>query len=125
MRCRASRRRRRPLLRWWRTGPSRFSISVPLAFRLQLRDEAFEGAATMLEIVELIEAGAGGGQEDGVAGAGGGVGVAYGSIDGFGIHQRNGAPDLIANFGSCRANQQRGARFFGQRLAQEGVIAAF
>jgi hypothetical protein len=35
---------------------------VPLTFRLQLRGEAFEHAAAMLEIVELIEAGAGWGQ---------------------------------------------------------------
>src|SRR5947208_16517651 len=71
---------------------SRCAISVS---SLQAVDDLFEYLATVFVALELIETGASRRQQHGVAGRRIGVCVRDGGIQGPGIHQRNGALQLV------------------------------
>src|ERR1019366_4101331 len=93
-------------------------------FRCQLVHNPFEELATMLVALELVEAGAGGRQQHGIAGHGMRVGISDGGFDGLGGDQRHSALKLVGDLGSGGPNQQSGVRLGGQRLAQGGVFQA-
>src|ERR1035441_8524331 len=75
-------------------------------FRCQLVHNLFEELATMLVALELVEAGAGGRQQHGVAGHGMRVGISEGRFDGLGGDQRDSALKLVGDLGSGGPNQQ-------------------
>src|ERR1700694_968948 len=71
---------------------SRCAISVS---PLQAVDDLFERLAAVFVALELVETGAGRRQQHGVAGRRIGVGVRDGGVQGPGIHQWNGALQLV------------------------------
>src|SRR5450759_5175557 len=71
---------------------SLWAISI---FRWQLVDNPFKELATVLVALELVEAGAGGRQQHGVAGHGVRVGMGDGRFDGLGGDQLQGAVPLV------------------------------
>src|SRR5664280_402394 len=75
------------------------SLCAISIFRLQLVDNLFEELATVLVVLELVEAGAGGRQQHGVAGHGMRVGMGEGRFDGPGGDQRNSALKLLRDLG--------------------------
>src|ERR1035438_4052508 len=77
-------------------------------FRCQLVHDLFEELATVLVALELVEAGAGGRQQHGVAGHGVRVGISDGGFDGLGRDQRHGALKLVGDLGSGGSNQRWG-----------------
>src|SRR5574340_760236 len=86
--------------------------------------DLFERSATMLVTAELVETGAGGRQQYGVAGAAMLVAVLHGGFKGPGAHDGDGALDLAGDLPGCGADQQRGPRFFGERPTEDRVVAA-
>src|ERR1022692_4982010 len=91
-------------------------------FRCLVVRDLVEDLATVLVALELVEAGAGGRQQHGVAGHGVRVGISDGGFDGLGRDQRHGALKLVGDLGSGGSNQQGGVRLGGQRLSQSGVF---
>src|SRR5450755_61009 len=92
---------------------------------LQLCDEAFENLAAMFVAVELIETGAGRGQQDGIARAGARISEAHRVLKRAGVLKRDRALQLFANLLGGRANQQGGVRFGGKGRAKHGIVQAF
>src|ERR1039457_5359937 len=79
------------------------SLCAMLVSGLQLSYEAFEYLAAMLVAFELVEAGAGRGQQDCVAGLRVPISEAHGVLQRAGMLQRNRAAQLFANLGGGRA----------------------
>ena len=78
----------------------------------------------MLEIVELVEAGAGRGEQDDVAGLGQGSGAGHGVGQGLDLFERKAVVELRGDLFAGGADQEHvpGAR--AQRLAQRAEVAA-
>src|ERR1035437_497941 len=91
-------------------------------FRLQLVHNLFEELATVFVAPELVEAGAGGRQQHGVAGHGVRVGMGDGRFSGLGGDQRDGPLKLVGDLGRGGSNQQGGVRLGGQRGTYPGVF---
>ena len=64
----------------------------------QCRDELLEDSAPVFVVVELVEAGAGGGEENGVSGLGSDLREGYGLLEGACPQYRGGAGELGADF---------------------------
>src|SRR5580704_669466 len=101
------------------------SLCAILVSGLQLLYEGFENVAAMLVARELIEAGAGRGQQDGIAGLRVGICEADGLFQGAGLLQRERAAQLFADLGGGRADQQGGVRLRGERCSQDRIVQAF
>src|SRR3984885_13988984 len=82
-------------------------------FRLQSMDQILEDLAAMFVAFKLVEAGAGGCQQDGVAGLRVRMGEAHGVVDRFDALQGNCAVELFSDLAGGRADQQRRAGFGG------------
>ena len=74
-----------------------------------LVDQFFEDAAAMFVAFELVEAGAGGGEQDDVAGMGGGGDGADGLVEGFAGVDRDDSAQLRLDFGGGGADGVDGA----------------
>src|ERR1035438_4045816 len=98
------------------------SLCAISIFRLQLVDDLFEEPAAVLVALELVEAGAGGRQQQGVAGHGMRVGMGDGRFDGPGGDQRDRALKLPGDLGRGGSDEQRGVGFGGERSAQRRVF---
>src|SRR5437763_17156376 len=80
---------------------------------LQLIHNLFENFAALLVALELIEAGAGGREQDSVARAAVFECVADGGVKGLGRNQRHRAFQRVRDLGGGGADQKRGVRFRG------------
>src|SRR5690349_22714852 len=85
----------------------------------------FEDAAAVLVILKLVEAGAGGSEQDNIAGARGVSGGFDGAVEGSGLLDGHTASDLLFDFVRGGANQKREDGFFPQWGLQHGIVAAF
>ena len=85
----------------------------------------FKTFTALFVILKLIEAGAGGGEEDDIAGLGGGVGAAHGVVEGFGVDDVGGALDLGFDLGCGRANRVDALHARSQQVVHHRVGAAF
>src|ERR1700691_2450805 len=81
------------------------SFCAILVCKLQLLDEAFENLAAMLVAGELVEAGAGRGQQHRIAGLRVCISEAHGVLQRAGVLQRDSALKLFRNLGRGRADQ--------------------
>src|ERR1017187_1120877 len=95
---------------------------INLSFRLELVDDFLESLAPMFVALELIEAGACRGQQNGIAWACVAISVRDGREQRFGIHQRYGAAQLLRDLPGSGADQHRGARLGSQGIAQHRVV---
>src|SRR5579863_8401870 len=71
---------------------------------LQLSHQIFENAPAMLEALELIEAGAGRGQQDRIARLRVGVGESHGRVERVRLFERQRTVKLFGDLGSRRAD---------------------
>src|SRR6266536_1847836 len=94
-----------------------FSLCAISILWLQLVHNLFEELAAVFVALKLVEAGAGGREQDGVAGDSVREGVGDGGIDSVGSDQGGGTLKLAGDLGRGGANQQDGARFGGERFA--------
>src|SRR5208337_1186267 len=92
--------------------------------RVQVSDELLEDPSALLVILELVEAGAGRGQNHDISGLRGVRGDFHRAVQRGGAFYGHAAGDLLFNFVRSRANQERKNGFFSERLLQEGVVAA-
>src|SRR5258708_3311762 len=88
-------------------------------------NELFEDTATLLVVLELVEAGAGRGQEHQIAGPRRVRGNFHGALNRPSALDGHAASNLLFNFFGCRADQQGENGLFTQRPLQQRVIAAF
>ena len=83
-----------------------------------------KNSAAVLVALELVEAGAGGREQHGVAGRGMREGMGDGGFDGLRGHQRDSAVKLVGDLGRGGSDQQGGVRLGGERFAERGVVEA-
>ena len=95
-----------------------------LALRKRLHN-LFERLAPMLIILELVEAGAGWGQEDNIAGLGRLCGALHGCIQSFGVDDFYGVSEFGIQSFRRRANGVNNLHSFPQQVVQNGIVAAF
>src|SRR5579862_5723770 len=100
------------------TLPAKFS-----SFR-QLLHQFLEFPPAMFEIFELIEAGAGWSQQDGIAGGGARSGLRHRARERFAANHRDRAVQLRLYLAGCRSDQQDRVRLLRQRLRQRRIVAA-
>ena len=94
-------------------------------FFRKLADELFEDASALLVILKLVEARAGGRQQNGVAGLRASAGDFHGARQRLRALDGNDAGELRFDLVRRAADQQRHARVAAQRLAKNRVVAAF
>src|SRR5690242_19271157 len=90
----------------------------------ELPDELLENPAAMLVILKLVEAGAGGSEQDDVAGLGGVSGGLDGAVQSAGAFDGDAAANLLLDLVRRSADQERQYGPLAQRLAQCGVVTA-
>src|SRR5215469_609054 len=83
-----------------------------------------ENFTAVFEAAELVETGASGRQQYGIAGSAVAVAVPDGSLQRSGLDQRHGAVESAADLRGRGANQQDGPGLGGQGLSQRGVVEA-
>src|SRR5260370_20995117 len=88
-------------------------------------NQLFEDAAALFVVLELVEAGAGRGQKQSVAGACLVRGDFHGALNRPSALDGYAASNLFFNFVGCGADQQSENGLFTQRPLQQGVMAAF
>src|ERR1700722_13476523 len=91
-------------------------------FTLQSMDQILEDLAAMFVAFKLVEAGAGGRQQDGIAGLRVSMGEADGVVERFRMLERNRAVKLFGDLGGGCADEQCRAGLSGPRRAAAGVI---
>src|SRR5579871_3123998 len=87
--------------------------------------EFLEDAAAMFVILKLVEAGAGGGEQNDVAGVRRAGGKLDSAIERAGAFNGDAAGKLAFDFVGSGADEERENRLFAERLLKRGVIAAF
>src|SRR5271155_2517103 len=91
----------------------------------QLVDQVFEDAAAVFVVFKLIQAGAGGREQNGVAGLGDLFGAVHGAFERFYKFQSYAAGDVAGDFVGGAANQQGANGTLAQLLAEGAVVAVF
>ena len=89
-----------------------------------MRDQILEDTAALFIAGELIETGAGGGEQNGIAGMGLGAGLAHGGVESAALDEGDGAFQMPGDFFRRGTDEQRGAGLGGERRAQRTVVAA-
>ena len=88
-------------------------------------DDFLEDAASVFVALELVEAGAGGSEQDDVSGFRGGCGAANGVVEGFGVEDFGRALDVGFDLGGGCADGVDALDAVAEQVVEDGVVAAF